>query len=326
MSTNKPTLKLFYSNKNITRDIASDFLRVEFIDHLSGESDTLEVTLSDINGYWRGSWYPDHGATLTFSIGYENEPLLDCGSFEIDEITVMDSPNKVMIRALSAGVTQTLRTRKYRAYDDKTLDQVINQVASEIGFSVEGRITPIKIARLTQKESDLSFIKRLSNAYGYGVKVIGKRLVFTRLKLMRQAPAIATIDRTDMKPNWQFTEQIRTVKKQANVTRHNPTTKKTVRASVDGTTRSSADSINSRANSFDAAQAKEKADAQLETANDKKAESSFSIAGDTRLTAGSNINITGMQRFDGKYRIKQATHSISKSGGYLTEVQMTRIS
>ncbi len=68
-----------------------------------------------------------------------------------------------------------------------------------------------------------------------------------------------------------------------------------------------------------------KAQAGLETSQDKQCEGSFTVSGDTRLTAGGNFDLTGFGRFDGKYRIKQATHRISRSTGYTTEVAFCKI-
>ncbi|ERL56129.1 hypothetical protein [Psychrobacter aquaticus] len=85
------------------------------------------------------------------------------------------------------------------------------------------------------------------------------------------------------------------------------------------------DKINSRSHAATEDVATAKADAQLNADNEQGCEGQFSLSGDTRLTAGSNIKMTGFDRFDGKYRIKQATHSISRSNGYTTSVDFTKI-
>lgn len=325
MSNKTPAFSLLYSNKNITVDVAKYLLEATFTDHLTGEADELDITLEDTDHRWLSDWYPEQGATLNFSIGYEGEPLLGCGNFEIDEITVNDSPNTVQIRALSAGVTTGVRTVKHVAYDDKTLDVIINQVAAKLGFSVEGNIKPLKIERITQQETDLAFIKRLANSYGYMVKVMGKRLVFSSLPALNATSSIASIDRTELMPGWTIREQIRTVKQAATVTKHNPKTKQTVTANKTATTKASSDTTYSRANATTADVATAKADAALINNNEPKCEGYFSITGDTRFTAGSNISLTGFERFNGKVRSKQVTHRINRGSGYTTEVQFTRI-
>lgn len=224
-----PAFTLLYNNKAATHDIAESMIDASYVDHLSAEADELSITLDDPDRLWMSDWYPEKGATLMFSIGYEGEPLLDCGTFEIDEITVSDAPNTVQIRALSAGVSEQLRTIKHVAYDDKTLDEIILSVADQLSYSVEGKIEPLRIERITQKETDLAFIKRLAITYGYVVKVVGKRLIFSHIQALNDAVTIATFDRTEVHRGWQIRDQIRTVKKEATVTRHNPKTKKTVK-------------------------------------------------------------------------------------------------
>ncbi|WP_019672318.1 hypothetical protein [Psychrobacter lutiphocae] len=87
----------------------------------------------------------------------------------------------------------------------------------------------------------------------------------------------------------------------------------------------SSDKRNSRANASTPEVASAKAKARQSQADDKQAEGRFNITGDTRLTAGSSFNLTGFGRFDGKWQIQQATHSISRSSGYTTEVQFQKV-
>ncbi|MFB2538804.1 phage late control D family protein [Acinetobacter sp. c3-l95] len=227
-----PIFTLLYNNKSATHDIAEDLLEATFTDNLTGEADELDITLADEQRKWMGDWYPEKGAKLRFAIGFLGEKLLDCGEFEIDEITISDSPNTVQIRALSASVSSGLRTNKYKAYDNYTLDKVIQHTAKSLGYQVEGKIQPLPIERITQKETDLAFIKRLADSYGYIVKVIGTRLIFSQLSALKATASIATIDRKSMYASWYLRDQIRTVKKDANVTKQNPSQKKTVKASV----------------------------------------------------------------------------------------------
>ena len=85
------------------------------------------------------------------------------------------------------------------------------------------------------------------------------------------------------------------------------------------------DKINSRAKAHTQSEADSKAKSSLDKDNDKGLEGQFSLDGDIRLTAGSNFDLTGFGRFDGKCQIKQAVHRISRSTGYTTEVQFKGI-
>lgn len=229
MMIKTPAFTLLYNNQNATYDIAKDLIEASFTDHLTDQSDELEITLADDERKWLGAWYPTKGATLAFAIGFEGETLLNCGTFEIDEITINDSPNTVQIRALSAGISAGSRSVKHVAFDNKTLDTIIGTVASSLGYSIEGKIEPLLIERVTQKETGLTFIKRLAHEYGYAVKIKERRLIFTHIEALKSAASIATIDRLDVMRGWSVRDQIRTVKQDASVTKHNPKTRQTIK-------------------------------------------------------------------------------------------------
>lgn len=85
------------------------------------------------------------------------------------------------------------------------------------------------------------------------------------------------------------------------------------------------DRINSRSNATTSHVANVKAKAHLTRDNDPSCEGQFTTSGDPRLSAGSNFNLTGFERFDGKYRVDQVTHRINRMSGYTTEVRFTKI-
>lgn len=90
-------------------------------------------------------------------------------------------------------------------------------------------------------------------------------------------------------------------------------------------TRHSKDTKKLHTNATSQSVADSKAQAGLANSQDKQCEGQFTVSGDTRLTAGGNFHLTGFGRFDGKYRIKQATHRLSRSTGYTTEIAFCKI-
>lgn len=323
-----PAFELLYNNKSATHDIALHLLDATYKDTLKGESDELDITLEDTERKWMDAWYPSKGATLNFKIGIEGDAILDCGQFEIDEINITDSPNTVRIRALSAGINSPLRTVHYKAFDKVLLADVIEQVAAALGFTVEGKINPLMIERVTQGETDLAFINRLAKQYGYIVKVKGTRLIFSRLDQLKSNNSVMTLHRNEIHRGWEFRDQIRTVKKDATVTRQNPKTKRLVKSKSNSKTKgkTSADKSVSRASVSNTAAANARADADLQQDNDPKATGRLSRAGSTLLIAGANFDLAGFARFDGKCLINTATHSISRRNGYSTGIEFIRLS
>jgi len=318
-----PAFELLYNNQSATHDIGLHLLDARYNDTLKGESDELDITLEDTERKWMDAWYPSKGATLNFKIGIEGDAILDCGQFEIDEINITDSPNTVRIRALSAGINSPLRTVHYKAFDKVLLADVIEQVAAALGYTLEGKIDPLMIERITQSETDLAFINRLAKQYGYIVKVKGKRLIFSRLDQLKNNSSVMTLHREDIHRGWEFRDQIRTVKKEATVARQNPKTKRLVRSQSNSKTKgkTSADKSVSRGKASTSSVANARADANLKQDNDPKATGSLSCAGNTLLIAGTNFDLVGFARFDNKYMVNTATHSLSRQSGYGTQIE-----
>lgn len=330
----QPTFKLTYRNHNISHDIASSLLSVTYTDNLTGESDELDVELENTDGKWLDDWYPAKGSLMTLALGYVGESLMDCGSFEIDEIEFSDSPSVVRIRALSAGVTLALRTEQHRAFEETTLLKVVTHIARLHGYTVKGSIANIPIDRVTQNENDLSFLKRLADAYGYALKITGKTLAFLSFAELKNAPSQLTVARADM-ANWRLRDQIKSVYQGVQAKHHNAKQKKLMAYnSKDGKSlytepsrgqATSNDTLNIRSRSSDKATQETKAQAALAQKNDKQTEGSFSIEGNKSCRAGHVITLDDFGRLSGRWRIKKATHQLSRNNGYVTDVDFQRV-
>lgn len=356
-----PARTIKYGTKDITADITPTLIELSYTDHIEGESDSLEITLMDIPlhaqsypsglpqeaitnidghtkavlvntvaepGKWLTSWYPTHGDTLTVWIGYEDAPMLPCGSFEIDEVELQGPPDTVKIKALAAGVKRSVRTRKGRAYENTNLRDIAATVAKRNKMTLKGKIEPIKIAYVAQAfEADLPFLKRVSEEYGYAFSVRGKDLCFFKHSELKAAKPILTIGRKDV-ITYRFHDKVHGVVTAATATYHDPRAKavRTVKVkdaiSKNNHTSSDERKINVRAETE--AQAKAKASAALARANDDQTGATLTLVGNVRLLAGVNFMLTEFGKFNGKYNISQSGHRQSR-GGYTTEVEVKRV-
>lgn len=330
----QPTYKLTYRNHNITHDIAPSLLSVTYNDNLMGESDELDVEIEDADGKWMGDWYPAKGSVITLSLGYVGEPLMDCGSFEVDEIEFSDSPSAVRIRGLSAGVTLALRTKQHRSFENTTLLDIVTHIARLHGYTIKGKITHIPMDRVSQTETDLSFLKRLANTYGYALKITGKTLAFLSFDELKNAPSQLTLTREDIS-NWRLRDQINSVYQGVQAKHHDPKQKNLMAYnSKDGKSlytepsrgqATSNDTLNIRSRATDQATQETKAQAALAKKNDKQTEGSFSIEGNKACRAGHVITLEGFGRLSGRWRIKKAIHQLSRANGYVTDVDFQRV-
>lgn len=329
-----PAFELSYNGKSITADIARHALSVSYTDHLSGESDELDVELEDVDGRWLDGWYPDKGATLALKLGYRGAALVAAGSFDIDEVEYRSPPSTVRIRALATGVQHPLRTKNGRAYEQITLQALAQRVAKRHRMKLQGKIETVNIDRLTQyHETDLQFLQRVADQHGYVCKVMdnNRKLVFWKRSDLMQSPSVRRYTPAQLMA-WQAQDQLSKVPAQVDVSYHDPakralrTASVRVDAKAPGGKASSADIVKLTRKAAGKRQAEQMAAAELERRQLERTRMSITVDGSPQLAAGSNIDLDGFGKLSGRYQIQRASHRISRQDGYVCELELKRVS
>lgn len=327
MNVRAPKFKVEYAGKNITQDVSENLIRVTYTDVEEGESDELVLTLEDSNGLWRGDWYPTKGEKMTLAIGYEDRQI-PCGTFEVDEIELEGPPDTITIRALAAPIKGKLRTKRSRAHENKTLKQIAQTIAGENGLSVSGEIEEVRFTRITQnRETDLGFLKRISYEYGHVFSVRNKQLVFTTIYKLEDGDPVDTVDRSQI-VSYSIKDKTSESYAKAEVKYHNPRDKKVVDATKDEDDAkeiTKGDTLYMTTKAENKQQAEKKAKAALHRANSKQQEGTIKVEGAPLLLAGNNFELTGMGQISGKFHITKSTHTIDRSSGYSTTVEVKRV-
>ncbi|WP_296663512.1 phage late control D family protein [Paraburkholderia sp.] len=342
-----PIFVLMYEQKDITNDVTPYVISVSYTDYLDGQSDELNVELEDTDDRWRNAWYPGKGDTLSLKIGYEAEPLLPCGSFEIDEIEFADPPSTVTIRGLATGVKKSVRTRQPHAYEQTTLAAIAERIARRNHLTLVGTIRDIRLDRVTQfQERDVAFLARLAREYGYVFKITGTKLVFTEHAALREADPVIRLGPSDL-TSIRLRDKIKDIYAQAKGAYHDPKTKKAVSnklvanddkdGKVAGTStkpadkprsgqEASGDTLRLSARSGSKAALETRTQAALDRANLQQTSGSLTTAGNTRLVAGNTFAFAEYGRLSGTYLIESARHQLNRGGGYTTEIEIKRAS
>lgn len=326
------TVVIKYQNKDITASISPYLTDVVYVDRIGGQSDSVEITVEDSEQRWQNAWYPTQGDTLTVSIGYAGQTLLPCGVFEIDEVTLEGPPDTVRIKALGAGVKRSVRTRKGRSYENTTLANIAATVAQRNKLKLVGKIETIHITRVTQAfESDLAFLQRISQEYGYCFSVRGGKLTLYKLSDLKAAKNVLVINRTDV-TRYRYHDKVHQIYVASTVSWHDPHAKRTHTKRVKDPSSHlsmydhySADELNLNVRAENDTQANLKAQAALERANDDQTGADLTLYGNTKLAAGVNVLVQGFGKMNGKYNIAQSTHRFSRHSGYSTELEMKRV-
>jgi len=149
-----------YEGRNITAELLPMITALTFTDKLKGEADEVVIDMHDIDGVWKNTWYPAKGDRLEVGIGYEGEPLLDCGKFQVDEIEFSGPPDTVQLRALSMAVNSTLRTKRSSAHEGIPLREIAQTIADRNGLEiVDGTVrTDAGAVAFTQEREILTAI------------------------------------------------------------------------------------------------------------------------------------------------------------------------
>ena len=331
-----PRVVVKYEGKDITADVSANLISLTYTDAEEGESDEVEMTLDDADGLWRDAWYPSKGDKLQVEIGYAQN-LVPCGTFTIDRIELAGAPDRITISALAAGVKSKTRTRKSTAHEKQTLKQIAEKVASANGMTVEGEIANITFERITQnRETDLTFLRRLAEEYGYLFSVRDKKIIFTSIYKIEGANDVKTIDRTEL-DSYSIKDATVQTYKSARVSYRDSKTNKIVSSSVNagdgldgggtvggGNELTAEDTLELHDKAENEQQARAKAQAALHRANSGGQEGTFDLYGEPLLVAGSNFTLTGMGKLSGKWHITKSRHSISRTS-YVTSLEAKRL-
>jgi phage protein D len=326
---------LAYQQNNITRNVSQHLISLSYTDYLTGQADNLEVELEDTEGKWRDAWYPGHGDSLTLSIGWEGEPLRAVGRFEIDEVELNCPPSTITIHGLATGIKAALRTTEHHAYEDTTLDAVAKQIAVRQGLELIGSIEPIKLDRLTQQESDLTFLRNLAAEYDYAFKVTGNRMVFHAISELAKGKPVATLVLQDLS-NVNLRDQIKSVPQAIEVKHKEPAKKKLIAYKIEngetvavpssvGKATTSGDTKKSRKRSASAEESKAKAKAELAKANRERTTGSWGAMGQPNLLSGNVVTLVAAGKLGGNYLITSSQHRMTRSG-YTVDKSVCRVS
>jgi len=175
----KPSYQLIVNGENITPKINARLISLTLTDNRDGEADTLEITLSDHDGQLA---LPPTKATIQVSLGFEGS-MIDKGTYTVDEVSHSGPIDTVTIRARSADFANALPGAKSRSWIDKTLGEIINEIAGNHGLTpvIGTTLKGIRRASTHQTaESDMSLLTRLGELYDATASVKHGKLIFTK--------------------------------------------------------------------------------------------------------------------------------------------------
>lgn len=323
----KNIVEINIAGKNVTGDVSGYLSTITYTDKVDGESDDVSLVFEDTTGKWQSSWYPQQGDSMNIKLGIAGA-MLDCGTFEIDEIEFEFPPNTFTVKAIGAAISKSLRTLNSKAFEKQSLKKIAQYFADKHSLTLTGNIgnlQKIQIDRKTQdKQTDMAFLASLAKEYGLIFSVRGDQLVFMDSGELERQVSTMTIDKKQMSKG-RFQDKTSQVYAAATVAardaRTNSVKKWDIKPSGNSTEK---DTLIVGGRVENDSQAEAKAKGALQDKNKDKVTGSFTVPGNVKLVAGVNIELTGVGEFSGKWQVVQSTHNVSKDSGYITDVNIRK--
>lgn len=324
----KILVEISISGTNVTGDVSPYLSKISYTDKLEEESDSIDLTFDDVSKLWQTSWFPQKGDTLNVKMGFVGN-LLDCGTFEIDEIEFDTPPDTLTIRALATSITKSLRTRNSKAFEKQTLIEIAQYFANKHSLKIVGNTTElqkIEIERKTQEnQTDLGFLSAIAKEYGFVFSIRAGKLIFIDITELEKTAAALSFTPADLS---KCTLKDKTSQTYGNAViakrnaRTNTVTKYKIEASEN---ENEADTLVINGNIDNDEQAQARARGELKEKNKDKTTGSLSIEGNPQTVAGININLTGFGHFSGKWHVTETRHTVDAQGGYTTDAAIRKI-
>ncbi|MEO1399664.1 MAG: contractile injection system protein, VgrG/Pvc8 family [Cyanobacteria bacterium J06635_1] len=359
MPTREPTLRLVYLGVDITSDVRPFVLNASLTDNLEGKADDLAITLENRDLRWLSQWIPGEGDRVEFRMGYNDivPDLTPAMQFEVDEPEWSGTPDLLKLSGVAVPVTASLREIRSVAYEGVTLADIAQQIADRHGLELVGDVPAISFKRISQKEqTDLEFLRKLAADYGVVFKVeSASRLVFFRLESLEQDEPILAIARSPSTQaniaaqntesgdlyyasTYRIRRKAAGTYKAASIRYQDAETGDFIEyvVDVDGGevpqpedgeegAISSESILRIRERVENVEQARVRAIEALKRANRARVQASITLEGETLLSAGITITLTGWRRLDGKYLIEKVVHRLTRTQGYRCSVEAYKV-
>lgn len=343
-------LAVSINNVDLSENINAHLLSATFTDVEDGASDDLELKLEDRDNAIVGTWLNTEinkrgistkvskNATISMKITQKNwdsdgkDIMLNCGTFELDEVSVSGPPQVVTMRGAACSFDSGIRKKKYtKSWKNTTLLNIAQTIAAACGYTV--MYLPQKTIKYTSKIQQnttyIVFLQNLCNTAGLSLKVTNGTLVIFDQQSKESAASVRTIKRGDGSySSFSFqTSLSNTAYSACHVSYKTTAGKKIEYTYTPPGSKYNKDTVLEVSNEkvSTTAEAKQVAIAKLRAANKGEVSGSFTMPGDLTLCAGLTVSASGWGAYDGKYIIEQAKHTISKSGGFKTALTLRQV-
>jgi len=181
----RPFVTILANGVDIGAGLGDRLLSVECFDEAEDKSDRVALQIDDRPGMADGATidFPVIGTTVEVIMGYRDGQAASRGTYLIDDLTVSSPPRELMVTGRSAAMAKSYRTPRTQSYHQKTLGEIMEEVASRNGYeaAIDPELSGIVIRHADQhNESDMAFATRLAGGYDAVAKPVAGKLAVAK--------------------------------------------------------------------------------------------------------------------------------------------------
>lgn len=318
-----PSLK--FNGKNVDTSLAPYLKSVTYTDVACGDSDTVSISLQNIDMKWLKGWYPVKGDKISASIALKDwdkegeDKKLACGSFILDDISFKGGPLEATFSGIAIPAKDSFKTReRTKTWKDVTVSQIGSEISGRYGLAFQYDAPAIRIKALEQSEkTDSAFLYEVAKTYGLAMKVYRSKIIMFDKGRYEGKKAVTKITRESfIDDGWEYNDTLEGTYTGARISYKNGKNNDEISLYVglgpENAKGSRILKINETAD--DAGDARLKAAARVNEANEKTTTLTGTIWAKPKIAAGVTVNVQGLARADGKYFVDKVSTEVSDSG------------
>jgi phage protein D len=175
-----PRAEIKVNGKPVATLFNERLISVTITDKEGVTSDTISCELNDGNPF---ADIPKKGDTMEAAIGYVETGIADFGSYTVDDPEVRCLPYGMTVNGKGANVRDKAKQHRSRHWDQKTVKDIVSQIAGENGLSpaIDGEVGAYKYEWFGQQdESDLHVVERLARRHDALFSIKDGKLIFVK--------------------------------------------------------------------------------------------------------------------------------------------------
>lgn len=313
------------------KELYTNIISMDYTDFAEGNSDEISISISDQKTDFLNGFFPETGKNLDVYIDYyhwfkpETKETYHCGNFTIDDITIKAGPRELTIKGVSQPANSefkdTLRTKTWKESTLRTIAAEYMQTYNMTGTLYFHGEDPFIKEVNQEEESDLSFLSKICEKYGFCLKIYKLALVIFKKSVYEERPPVKTYKGdSEWEPGWTWNRTLSGTYTGAKISYTNPNKPKRrkkgeeplpdmeVFVGTEGRVLYLNETVETEAEAIEIAKAR------VNQENEKIETLSFTSMFDPNLVASSNIEVVNLPHVEGRYFITQIQVSMSASG------------